>query len=541
MKILIILLDLWFIRDFQVRIDLNPENRIRVRELITVDFQNEERHGIYRNIPTSFRGSDLGFRLITADNLEKPGTPVKTVKGWNEVTVRIGDPGATISGIRQYLIEYEVKDVVFDTLGKDCFIWNVTGSGWAVPIEKAECYISLGNLPWPSETKGYTGAYGEKGQNYRVEVDSSSKTIVLQTTKALMPYEGFSVLLNFDGNYFKKPTKAKRILHGILIFWPLYISMFIGIVLYFEWKRKGRDPYTGPVVVQYEPSPDLTASESGTMIDEKVDPRDITAEIMFLILNGYIILESVNHKDYLLRKNKDCDKLLKDHQCELLKRLFKEDYTKGENAVKLSALKEHFYVDFKFLEKEIYKRLTNAGFFSESPLNVRKRYTVIGFLSFFGYLILASILAPKIPTVAFLIPLSAFLTSGLIVFFGNVMVAKTMRGAEVLRYIRGLKEFIRTVEKDRLKRFALDKPEMFKNLLPYAISFGEEEKWVRVFEEIYEELRKTTGVGVINVRGFLPALSYMNSSIYSPPRSSGGGSSGGFSGGGAGGSGGGAW
>jgi uncharacterized membrane protein len=82
---------------------------------------------------------------------------------------------------------------------------------------------------------------------------------------------------------------------------------------------------------------------------------------------------------------------------------------------------------------------------------------------------------------------------------------------------------------------------MFKSLLPYAISFGEEEKWVRVFEEIYEELRKTTGVGVINVRGFLPALSYMNSSIYSPPRSSGGGSSGGFSGGGAGGSGGGAW
>lgn len=543
MQILAFLLFSWYIRSFKVSIHLTPDNIAKVEEVITVDFNNESRHGIYRIIPRKFRGIDLGLKVLGADNVEKPGTPYKIFKNWDDINVRIGDPDRLVTGVQKYFISYEVKYAVFDSLGQDFFIWNVTGNGWPVPIESVEVNLKLESLPLPLEIKGYTGAYGEKGQNFSFQADTSSKGLIFRTENVLMPYEGFTILLEFDKNYFAKPSKAAKIFHRIMLFWPLHIPLIISLLLFFKWKARGRDPNTGSYVVQYEPPPDLSPAESGTLIDEKLDPRDITAEIVFLILNGYISMEHYGYKDYLLRKIKDCDASLKDHQCDLLRKIFKREYQEEDGTVKLSNLKEQFYLDYKRLEKAIYNQMTKDGYFSENPQKVKAKYAFYGMAGFFGYLILTSVLIRYFEPIQFLVPFGAFMTSSVFLFFGNIMVVKTWKGAETLRFIRGLHEFIRTVEKDRLKRFALEKPGMFKALLPYAIAFGEEEKWGRVFEEIYEQIKDKASFGTVSVRGFLPALSYMRTSVYSPPRSSGGGSggSGGFSGGGAGGGGGGAW
>ncbi|MEO0230654.1 MAG: DUF2207 domain-containing protein [candidate division WOR-3 bacterium] len=542
MQILSLLIFSWYIRSFKTSIYLSPDNVARVEEIITVDFNNESRHGIYRVIPRKFRGLDLGLKILSAGNTEIPETPYTIYRSWDDLNIRIGHPQRLITGVQRYYISYEVRYAVFDSLGRDFFIWNVTGNGWPVPVESVDVTVRMESLPLPFEIKGYTGAYGEKGQNFSFKVDSSSKCLILKTKSTLMPFEGFTILLEFDKNYFVKPSKVTTIFHTILLFWPIYIPIVISILLFFKWKARGRDPYTGPFVIQYEPPQDLSPAECGTLIDEKVDPRDITAEIMYLILNGYISMEHYGYKDYILKKIKGCDATLKDHQCELLRKIFKKDYQEEDGTVKLSSLKEKFYLDYRELEKVIYRRMTKDGYFSENPQKIKAKYAFFAVAGFFGYLILTSILLRYFESFAFLVPIGAFMTVSVFLFFGNIMVVKTWKGAEALRIVRGLYEFIRTVEKDRLKRFALEKPEMFKTLLSYAIAFGEEEKWGRVFEEIYEQIKDKGSFGTISVHGFLPALSYVRTSVYSPPRSSGGGGgSGGFSGGGAGGGGGGAW
>ena len=77
--------------------------------------------------------------------------------------------------------------------------------------------------------------------------------------------------------------------------------------------------------------------------------------------------------------------------------------------------------------------------------------------------------------------------SGLIVMvFSFIMPAKTRLGTDMLGYVRGLKEYIKTAEEDRIKfEEKTDKRATFEHLLPYALAFGVATKWAKAFKNIY--------------------------------------------------------
>jgi len=543
MHIFFALLFSWYIKHFNVSLRLSSDNLLDVNETITVDFQKEQRHGIYRTIPVKFRGNELPLRVISAGCSDPQGTEWIWKRGLDYINIRIGNPYSYVSGVVTYYINYQVEYVVFDSLNFQYFIWNVTGNNWDVPIDSAICNIALPILPL--EAKAFTGYWGERNEGAKIYIDSVQKYITITTTNSLGPYEGLTILLKFPAKTFKIQSKVSKLINLLLKLWPLFIPLIALVILFIEWYKHGRDPYTGTVVVQYEPPKDLTPSESGTIFDEKVDPRDITAEIVYLVLNGYIKMEE-DKKDIILTKIKDCDENLKPHQCAILKSLFKNEYAEeDEKVVKLSSLKNRYYKEFTKISREIYKSLTERGYFKEDPETVRVSYFPIGIGISMGIVIVGQLLMKNSPSNFFIIYFSAILNFLIFAFFGRIMVAKTEKGAQALRYLRGLREFIHTVERERLKLFALDNPEMFKRLLPYAIAFGEEDKWGKVFEELFEEIKERVGVGYVRVHSFVPTTAYLNSTLYSVPHSKtggrGGGFSGGFSGGGAGGGGGGAW
>ena len=62
---------------------------------------------------------------------------------------------------------------------------------------------------------------------------------------------------------------------------------------FLAWFFRGRDlPGTGTIVVNYEAPDGLRPAEVGTLIDEKVDLRDISATIIDLAVRGYIRIEA---------------------------------------------------------------------------------------------------------------------------------------------------------------------------------------------------------------------------------------------------------
>ena len=127
------------------------------------------------------------------------------------------------------------------------------------------------------------------------------------------------------------------------------------------------------------------------------------------------------------------------------------------------------------------------------------------------------------------------------------MERRTTLGYEALQYLKGFKDFLETTEKDRYAfHNAPEKsPEIFMEYLPYAIAFGVEKQWAKVFEDLDisdPDWYVGDGVGAFNAVAFTSDIGGFSTALASSGTSGSSGSSGGgFSGGGGGGGGGGSW
>ena len=558
----------WYIRDFSVSSELRPDGVLKVVEKIEVDFGNEHHHGIYRRIPVRFRGHPIDFKLISASNPTGVGRKYTVSRGSHYVTVKIGDKNVYLSGVQRYEIVYRVRYVVFDSAGVQWFIWNVTGNEWDVPIEHARFSVVFDSLPAPLKQACFTGSYGSTENACSAQCGANA--CFFSTTSPLQPYEGFTVLLQFPPGSVAQPGLMTRILWMFRLLWPLAIPLFAFGFMFNRWLKYGRDPKIGPITPMYEPPEGLLPIEAGSIIDEKMDPRDLTAEIIDLALRGYIeIIESPDKKDYVLVKLKDATQDMDPVDSYLLYALFSVGSIKGylrkirkkaqkdpefarflekitrhmeqgRDVIALSSLERKFYKKFTTIKKKVMKQLTKKGYFVENPATVRAKYMSIGFLiPFVGFFALSFLIHD--PVQSLIAIFSTALAGVIVAIFGSIMPRKTEKGARARWHLLGLKEFIKRVEEDRLRRFAIEHMDMFKKVLPYAIIFKQEKKWAKIFNEIYNRLQERGAVTTLHVTNFHVAVSHMGHAVGTTPSGGHGGGSGGFSGGGAGGGGGGAW
>ena len=132
----------------------------------------------------------------------------------------------------------------------------------------------------------------------------------------------------------------------------------------------------------------------------------------------------------------------------------------------------------------------------------------------------------------------------------KLMPKRTQYGNEILGKLRGFKNFLETVEKDKLEAMVIDNPSYFYDILPYTYVLGVSDKWIKKFESISVQspdwYDSTTTFDVASFGIFMnttmtSAQSSMSSSPSSSSSSGSSSSGGGSSGGGSGGGGGGSW
>ena len=130
------------------------------------------------------------------------------------------------------------------------------------------------------------------------------------------------------------------------------------------------------------------------------------------------------------------------------------------------------------------------------------------------------------------------------------MPKRTTYGNKMLTKIKGFKNYLETVEKDKLETLVMQDPEYFYNILPYTYALGVSKVWMEQFEEIAlkapDWYDSSDAFNMYDFSTFMTAtMATTASAMSSSPSSSDGGSSsdsgGGSSGGGSGGGGGGSW
>jgi hypothetical protein len=466
----------------------------------------------------------------------------------------------------------------------DELYWNATGNEWEVPIERVGARIVLPEGVAPTQSAGYTGVSGST--ETAVGVETSGTTLSFRATRRLVPGEGLTVAAGWAPGSVARPSPGSQLARQTARWGPLVVPFLAFALAFRQWRRKGRDPQARAISVQYEPPEGLGPAEVGTPVDHKAEMHDITSTLVDLAVRGYVHIEQVKTKTLGIFSNTEYVFHLKKPEAEwgglttheerylravfkhahsdssggLLKALFGDgggdSGTLGEaeegagegptyGRVGLSDLKNEFYKDLRGIRKALYEQLLVKGHYDRDPESVKGRWILSG-LGLMGAGLLAAVAVAGSGTVLDPVTLAAAgVGSGLIVLiFGQLMPARTQKGARARVWALGFKEFLQRVEEDRFKRM-ITSPEMFERYLAYAMAFKVEGKWAKAFEDMYTEPPQWYSGphgGTFHASSFTHDLTAMStaasSTMSSSPSSSGsggGGSSGGGSGGGGGG------
>ncbi|MBI4379546.1 MAG: DUF2207 domain-containing protein [Nitrospinae bacterium] len=555
------------IKKFHSDIFIQEDSSFIVKETIEVQF-HRPRHGIYREIPFRYV-NELGNILETPTKALSvidetgEGYTYKVQRTGNVIHIRIGDAEKFVEGRQVYVIAYKVENAILFFNDRDELYWNVTGNYWQAPIHEASAKVILIAKNKSLNLKGacYTGISGSKKSDCSFETYGQGGDFSIK--RNLNAGEGFTIVFGWDKGVVSPPSRWKKFLWALHIKenWVFLFPLFSLVYMTNLWHKRGRDPRVREAITpMYEPphykQKPISPAEAGTLIDEKLDSRDITATMVGLAVKGYIRIEEVNSeegiifdsKDYYLKKLKEPDEGLNIFEKGLLSSLF----PLSTQARLVSDLKNKFYTNLALLKASMYGEVVRKGYFLKSPEDVRNYYIILGIVIAVSGSVLTIFILPDYVTGKGIV--SSILSGFLFLSFSRGMPAKTRAGASAYMHVLGFQEFMNRAERDRLLRMGDE--DLFSRFLPYAIALNVVDNWAKAFKGIYQnppEWYVSAGrFDTFNPHSFSRSINSMSSSLanamFSAPRGSGGdsGGGGGFggggsSGGGFGGGGGGSW
>lgn len=384
------------------------------------------------------------------------------------------------AGASEIRLVYSVRNAVSFYSDHDRLIWH-PGEGWIGGARNVTVFVQV-----PPELAGSFSAQGYLGGRGVLPLHESSAgpDRVWFEIPQLHDRENFLVDIALPPGVIHSPSELQRaewfIGANTIILLPLVV---LGVMLALRRIKGMPEEGSDSIVARYEPPYGLTPAELGVLIDDSLDPRDVTATIIDLAVRKYVRLEQCkpdvgvefSGQDFvlrLLRPMPEWNDLAPHEQTVLFHTFYGGQWTK------LSSLALRFYAVIPALREDLQAALRAKGFYW---LDAKKSH----WLRLFNVAILAAILwmVQAIGLFSFadswLLSVIAVGVSALIVhLLGRRLTVKTRKGMQVYREIVGFREFLDTVDRDRLERMPAD---LFERCLPYAMALGVEHHWADAF------------------------------------------------------------
>lgn len=554
----------WIIDNFTSHIQIHNDTSMSVTESITVDFY-ENKHGIFRTIPINYTdrfGNNYNIRLSQIEVLEdgiKPETNEYTEENGN-ITIKVGSKSSTKKGPHTYEFTYVVQRAITTPEDYAELYWNVTGHNWPVAINNATATIS-----GPDESILDVACY--TGEQFSTDTEcmiSNERGIATFNSGDLAPGDNLTVSVKLDPSQLSFPTTTQNLLWFLEDNWEYTLPFLTLIFMYYLYWNRGRDRIYKDIFhevdsrtivkplfhrfslpLTYGPPKDLRPGIVGTIADERVQIRDMTATMIDLARRGFISIEEkkkgiFKKSTFTLTYTKMSEENLLDYEKKLLDTFF--GTKRNHSPSSLDKLHSSSYTHYDSAISSLYKQVVDNGYFVKDPKSTRALYFIIGIIVLiFGFSRFSNgSINPAVPIIL----------SGIVIIpFSFVMPARTAKGSRALRDITGLREWIRIgAWRERVH----EKHNLIEEVLPYTIAFGLTYKFIKALKD--SELKSLAWYKSdtpLTINSFSNSMSSIGhkatNSINTtrPKSSSSGGSSfsggGGFSGGGFGGGGGGSW
>jgi uncharacterized membrane protein YgcG len=573
------------IRSFNSELNINQNNSLTIVETLEYD-TSVAKHGIFRYLPDIYFKNGLKHQRsitdISVTDQFQTHLPFEISRDGRFLTLKIGDPNLTFSGSKTYILTYTISDAIsrWQTQDEEKYhelYWDITGEGWSFPIQATNAVVKS-NFAKILAVNCFSGTVNSDDQLCQFSLNKASNIASFSYPNQINYNQNMTILLKLDPNSslsFESNSSAllKTLHHNFaLLTIPIPTLIVFGL-----WFFKGRnfaflssnvynlDPNQPHRMVWpklnvrepfvYQPIKELTPGQVGLLHNEKVDTKDIVAEILELARKKYLKISTVANsnktkwlpqtQDYLLTKLKEADAKLEPVQKYLLSEFFK---TKSK--VKISEFKGSFYKQMSHAGSILEQ--SSSNFFTSEPSKAKN----FGFSVFISSWLLSIVFVGmeyiKLEVFWPILPilLQYFIGS----YLSKNLAQKTAVGYALWLQTRGLKK---SIQYGRWREVIKEKHLFIEEVLPYAVALGVVDKLSNDMEKLNlkppQYLNSGASFGVTDSASNLltsqALINNLSSSVrgnlkFNPNSSRSGsrsGFSGGSSGGGGGGGGGGSW
>ena len=537
------------ISSFNADIEMQQNGDFWVTERITYEFP-QAKHGIFRCLPTLHaeqpsslireRYIDITFETVTMDGVDVPYTREREGKN---TCIRIGDPDNMISGTHTYFIHYVVGGALsYLEYGGAELYWNVTGHEWEVPIDVVEVRVYGIDGLLLRERACYRGIVGEEAS---CEIRTDDTGVPIFVARNLFPGEGVTVAQALNRSNIPVDVRERYSMAWKVVAFVSVLLLGFGIGLY---RYKTKEDTDAPIIPQYEPYPGVKPMYAGYLFDRRLDPRDITAGIVYLAEQGFIRIKKTETTvlfffevdDFALTLLRPMEEARDIFETQLLQVIFGAGASVGIS-VTLGDLRNNLSIQTR--NRVLIRQLTEA---LRKDMKAEGFYTGFSFASMGGRAWAVSALVMS--AIAISISREVFVATAvfmLVIFVALIDGRRTKKGYEALDHLKGFKDFLQVTDSQRFifHNAPERNAEHFMEYLPYAIAFGVEKEWAKTFEGItipnpgwYEGGASGSTFNALALTQSIGGFSTAFASASGTSASSGGGHAGGGSGGGGGGS-----
>ena len=238
--------------------------------------------------------------------------------------------------------------------------------------------------------------------------------------------------------------------------------------------RAGEFVPVGPGHAEFRVVEEIRPGHVGTVVDERVDPIDITATLLDLAVRGHLIIEELPRAsqfaptDWVLARRSAPDPLRPFEQ-ELLDGMLAEG-----QSVRVSEVSNRVQERIGQVQDKLYDEVVEHGWFERRPDATRNKWTQLAL----GGLILAAVITGL---------LAAFTTFGLVglalivialglAFVAQEMPARTAKGSALLSGLAALRSDLLSQPTDRMPPG--HELRELSEVLPYAVVLGGADRWL---------------------------------------------------------------
>jgi uncharacterized membrane protein YgcG len=482
-------------------------NQFSVTEIYDVSFSGRFTFGSavipYRNLEDirNIQVFDGGKPLRSSCVGQQAGTFCASRSG-EELSITYYFLEPVNSGSRQIELRYDVIGALRIYEGGDQLWWDAIPEehyGFSIGSSTITVQLPEGLAPREgSESGDPVVTYGAPS-----EIQVNGTTVVATATREIAGNESFSIRVQYPHDLnarvagwqagFDQQRTFEENVQPLLTIGLLILSLTIGLggtlFIFTRWQTKGRDPKVGPVpTFLTDPPSQLRPAVVGSLLDERVDLRDIMSTLIDLAQRGYLVIEENQNEglfgigrtsEFTFKRTDKPTSDLRSFEVRLINKVFSSGLERS-----LNAMRNTFYTVIPQLQGDLYDELVTEGLFASNPNTTRNKWTGLGWLLLIGAGVVGFLLLSEVDHVSaalLCLPLSVGLVGIMAMSIGQAMPAKTYRGAEEAAKWRAFEEYLRNLDQYQgLEEAAVH----FDAYLPYAVAFGLDRSWIRRFQQV---------------------------------------------------------